>query len=192
MPLLDYVRYDDAPERVREALADSAYAGSEDRHLFYEMLSNSPSVIEARVEYFTHLMTGGTVPEREKELAYFTVALATGTRFVAATHGRYLVEDHGLDEDALAALARGDPSGLDDRDLAVVSFARAVVRDPDGIADDDLKALRAVGYDDENVMELLLLTCEAQTATTIVSATDMTLADRGEAEPAFLPEPFAL
>lgn len=192
MPLLDYVRPEDAPERVRAALADSAYADTEDRHLFYEMLSNSPSVIEARVAYFRQLMTGGAVPEREKELAYLTVALATDTRFVAATHARYLVEDHGFDEDVIAALARGDLSELDERDRAVVSFARDVVRDPDDIDDADLDSLRTVGYDDEGTMELLLLTCEARTATTIVSATDMALSDRGETEPAYFPETFEL
>ncbi|MFC6723280.1 carboxymuconolactone decarboxylase family protein [Halobium palmae] len=156
------------------------------------MLSNSPSVIAARVDYFRQLMTGGTVPAREKELAYFTVGLVTGTTFVAATHGRYLVEEHGLDEATAGSIARGELSELGDRDRAVVSFARAVTRDPTAVSDVDFETLRSVGYDDENTMELLLLTCEAQTAATIVAATGMALADRDESPPPYLPASFDL
>jgi alkylhydroperoxidase family enzyme len=192
MPHLDYVRYEDAPEEVREALEESAYAESEERHLFYEMLSNCPSVVGARADYFRELVKGGSLPAREKELAYLTVALVTDTEFVAATHGRYLVEDHGVAEGTVRSLAAGDLSVLDERDRAIVTFARDVVRESDGITVESFDALRAVGFDDETRMELLLLTCEAQTATTIVTATGMALADRGETAPEYLPSSFDL
>lgn len=192
MPLIDYVRHEDAPEAVREALSDSAYAETEERHLFYEMLANVPSVFEHRVEYFRELMTGGTLPKREKELAYLTVALVTDTRFVAATHARYLVDDHGFDPTTITALAGGDLSSLDDRERAVVEFARQVVRDPAAVPDADIEPLRAAGYDDSALVELLLLTCEAETATSIVRATGMALSDRGESEPTYLPDTFGL
>jgi alkylhydroperoxidase family enzyme len=192
MPRIDYVRYDDAPPEIRDALDESAYADSEDRHLFYEMLANVPSVFDRRVDYFGELMGGGAVPRREKELAYLTVALVTDTRFVAATHARYLVDDHDVSPGTITALAGGDPSGLSDREVAVVLFARAVTRDPDGVAEAQLDDLRAAGYDAGDIVELLLLTCEAGTATTIATVTGMALSDRGETEPTYLPDEFAL
>lgn len=94
IPLIDYVRFEDASKEVRETLEDAVYADSEDRHLFYEMLSNSPAVVGICAEYFKQLMTEGPVPASEKELAYFAVGLATDTRFVATTHGRCLVDEH--------------------------------------------------------------------------------------------------
>jgi uncharacterized peroxidase-related enzyme len=192
MPLVEYVRADEAPPAVREALADSAYADAEERHLFYEMLANVPSIFPSRVAYFRDLMGGGVVPAREKELAYLTVALVTRTRFVAATHARYLVDDHGVPEATVAALASGDPSPLGDRDRAIVAFTERVTRDPTALAEADVEALRAVGFDDGAVVELLVVVCEARTATTIVSATGMALADRGETAPAYLPEEITL
>ncbi|WP_227132843.1 carboxymuconolactone decarboxylase family protein [Halorubellus salinus] len=192
MPLIDYLAYEDAPERVRDALEGSAYAESEDRHLFYELLSNADAVLPARAEYFRTLMRDGDVPKREKELAYFAVAAVTDTRFVAATHGRYLVDEHGLDPAVVASVARGDLGALDPRDRAVVSFAATVARDPDAVNEADVDALRDAGYDDGQVVELLLLTCDAQSATSIVTAMDLSLADRGETEPSFLPDAFDL
>ncbi|WP_324761016.1 carboxymuconolactone decarboxylase family protein [Haloarcula sp. GH36] len=192
MPRIDYVRYDDASPEIRDALDESAYADAEERHLFYEMLANVPSVFDRRVEYFGKLMGGGAVPKREKELAYLTVALVTETRFVAATHAKYLVDNHDVLPETITALSGGDYSGLSDREQAVVSFTRAAVHDPDGVEDEKLAALRTAGYDDGDIVELLLLTCEAQTATTIATVTGMALSDRGETEPAYLPEEFAL
>jgi uncharacterized peroxidase-related enzyme len=192
MPLIDYVRPGSAPEEVGDALADSAYAETEDRHLFYEMLANVPSVLESRVDYFGDLVDGGVVSRQEKELAYLTVALVTGTRFVAATHARYLVDDHDLPESTITALASGDVSPLTDRERAVVAFARRVVRDPDGVTESDVDDLRAAGYDDGGIVEVLLTTCEAETATSIVAATGMALADRGATEPGYLPEEFGV
>lgn len=192
MARIDYIRYEDAPPEIRDALDESAYADTEDRHLFYEMLANVPAVFDRRVEYFGELMRGGSVPKREKEFAYLTVAIVTGARFVAATHARYLVDDHDVSPEIVTALAGGDCSGLSDRERAVVSFARETVRDPNAVPDERLDALRAAGYCDSDIVELLLLICEAQTATTIVTVTGMALSDRGETEPVYLPENFAL
>lgn len=192
MPRIDYVRADEAPPEIRDALGVSAYADTEDRHLFYEMLANVPSVFGRRIEYFGQLMSGGTVPRREKELAYLTVALVTDTRFVAATHARYLVDDHGVAPETITALADGDLSELSAREIAVVSFARRVTRNPGDVPDASLDDLRAAGYNDGGIVELLLLACEARTATTIVTVTGMALSDRGETEPAYLPDELAL
>lgn len=192
MPLIDYVSPEEAPQRVRDALANSAYADSEDRHLFYEMLANVPSVFESRIDYFGNLMGSGKVPRREKELAYLTVALVTDTRFVAATHARYLVDDHEVPEELITALATGDTSSFSDRDQAVISFAQQIVYDPSLVSEDDVARLHDVSFDEEAIVELLLLSCEAQSATTIVAATGMSLSDRGETEPRYLPAEFDL
>lgn len=192
VPLIDYVPYDEAAPAVRDALADSAYAESEDRHLFYELLSNADAVLPARAAYFRTMMRDGAVPLREKELAYFAVAVVTGTRFVAATHGRYLVEDHGLDPTTVEAVAGGDLSVLSGREAAVVEFARTATRRPEDVDEAMLQALRETGYDDGRIVELLLLIGDARTATTIVTAMRLELGDRGETEPAYLPERFDL
>jgi uncharacterized peroxidase-related enzyme len=192
MPLVDYLPYEDAPDNVRDALEGSAYAESEDRHLFYELLSNADAILPARADYFATMMRDGDVPKREKELAYFAVAAVTDTRFVAATHGRYLVDEHGVEPSTVAAIARGDLDALDARDQAVVSFAATVARNPDAVDEDAVDALRDAGYDDGEVVELLMLTCDAQSATSIVTAMDLSLADRDETEPAFLPDTFVL
>jgi len=192
VPLIDYVPFDDATQEVRAALADSAYAESEDRHLFYELLANADRVLPARAAYFGTMMRAGAVPLREKELAYFAVAVVTDTRFVAATHGRYLVDEHGFDPATAGAVAAGDRSGLSPREDAIVTFAETATRRPGEVDAALLEALRETGYDDGQIVELLLLIGDAATATTIVTAMGLELADRGETEPGFLPDSFDL
>jgi alkylhydroperoxidase family enzyme len=187
MPLIDYVRYEDASEEVSEALADSAYSEGEERHLFYELLSNAPHLIPTRAAYFRELMAGGVVPARQKELAYCTVGLVTDTPFVASTHARYLVDDHDVPPETIRSVADGDLAALDERDRAVVTFARTLVCDPASVSEATLRPLWEVGYDDAALMELTLLVCAAETATTISLAMDIALADRGDEPPAYLP-----
>lgn len=190
MPLIDYVRYEDAPVEVREALANSAYANSEERHLFYELLSNAPHLIPSRANYFRELMAEGVVPKREKELAYCTVGLVTGTTFVASTHARYLEDEHDVSPETIRSIADGDLDALDERDHAVIAFVQALVCDPASITESTLSSLREVGYGDTALMELTLLVCAAETATTISLAMNVTLADRGDEPLPYLPSSF--
>lgn len=187
MPHVDYVRLEDAPEPVRSSIDHSAYADEEDRHLFYEILANAPSIFAERVAYFRALMTEGVVDQRDKELAYFTVAVLTNCVYPASTHGRYLVEDYGVDPETVGAIARGEYDDLSDRDWLLVEFTRRAVEDPTGLTAEHYEQLREIGFNDEAIVEYLMLINAADTAATLTHALDVRLEDKGEQPPLYLP-----
>lgn len=186
MPHIDYVSLEEASAPIQEAIDCSAYAEQEDRHLFYEMLANAPSIFPERVEYFRALMTGGVVEQREKELAYFTVAAVTDCQYPASTHGRYLVEEFGMDEREIAAITRGAVDELSEQDRRLVEFTASVIDDPAGLTATDYERLRESGFDNDAIIELLMLINAAHTATTLTHALDIALADKGERPPSYL------
>ncbi|MFC4540510.1 carboxymuconolactone decarboxylase family protein [Halosolutus amylolyticus] len=187
MPHVDYVRLGDAPEEVRSSIDHSAYADEEDRHLFYEVLANAPSIFEERVAYFRALMTEGIVDQRDKELAYFTVATLTDCVYPASTHGRYLVEDYGTDPETVAAIIRSEYDELNDRDRFLVKFTRRIIEDPTDLTSEHYEHLREIGFDDEAIVEFLMLINAADTAVTLTHALDVRLGDKGEQPPSYLP-----
>lgn len=187
MPHVDYVRLEDAPEPVQLSIDHSAYADEEDRHLFYELLANAPSIFEERVAYFRALMTEGVVDQRDKELAYFTVATLTDCVYPASTHGRYLVEDYGMESETVGAIARGEYDDLDERNRLLVEFVRRVIEDPTGLMDEHYERLRENGFDDESIVEYLMLINAADTAATLTHALGVRLEDKGDQPPAYLP-----
>ena len=70
-------------------------------------------------------------------------SLAWGNRLAAAS-----------DATVAAGVLRGDDSGLDERERALARWARHVARDPNATTARDLAPLRAVGYDDAQVLAI--------------------------------------
>lgn len=187
MPHVDYVRLEEAPPSVQDAIDHSAYAEDEDRHLFYELLANAPSIFAERVAYFRALMTDGVVDQRDKELAYFTVATLTDCVYPASTHGRYLVEVYGMDPEDVGTIARGTYDHLTDRDSLLIEFTIRVIEDPAGLTAEHYDQLRDIGFTDEAIIEYLMLINAADTAVTLTHALDMRLEHKGEQPPSYLP-----
>ena len=53
-----------------------------------------------------------------------------------------------------AALLSGDDSALTEAEQALASWARQVVRDPNGTTTNDLEPLRRAGYDDAQIVAI--------------------------------------
>lgn len=70
-------------------------------------------------------------------------SLAWGNRLAAAS-----------DATVAAGVLRGDDSGLDQRERALARWARRVARDPNATTPHDVAPLRAVGYDDAQVLAI--------------------------------------
>jgi uncharacterized peroxidase-related enzyme len=58
------------------------------------------------------------------------------------------------DPDIAAGVIRGEDEGLTDQERALASWARKVARDPNGATQDDVDALRSVGFDDRQVFAI--------------------------------------
>jgi hypothetical protein len=67
-------------------------------------------------------------------------SLAWGTRLAGAAG-----------DDPAAGVLRGNDSGLEPAERALAAWARKLVRDPNGTHAGDVDALRAAGYDDEQI-----------------------------------------
>ena len=58
------------------------------------------------------------------------------------------------DGEVAASVLRGEDQGLDERERALARWARAVARDPNGTTPAHVETLRAVGYDDGQVLAI--------------------------------------
>ena len=63
-----------------------------------------------------------------------------------------------LDENLVAALRKDwRTAEVDDRDRAVLAYAEKLTLHPARVSKDDLDALRAVGYDDQGILQINLI-----------------------------------
>ncbi|WP_435333401.1 carboxymuconolactone decarboxylase family protein [Haloarchaeobius sp. TZWWS8] len=167
MALIDYVDLDDAEGRVAMLLAADAETFGRPS-LFARMLANEPSILEARARYVTKLRETGILDKRERELIYVVVSLAHDCEYCAVSHTRRLVEEVGMPQDRVDAIADGDRSSLSERERTILRFAERAATDPKQISDADVEALNDIGFDDADLVALTAVTATAVAATTIM------------------------
>ncbi len=179
MALVDYVDHETTDERTRRLLeADADYY---DRpSLFARAVANDHEAFAARSEYHRRLVVEGDLDTRLCELAYFAVSATNNCPYCVASHAEKLVAHEGVPPEGVEAILEDDLSAFDERERAVVEFARQVADDPRRVEAAHLDALRAVGFDDAAVVRLLLVASAAVAANTIADALNIHPQDRDE------------
>lgn len=177
--LLDYVDPDEAEGQARELLErDAEYYGVPS--LFARALVNNPEVFETRTDYHNSIVLEGEIDDHLGELIYLAVSAANECEYCTASHREVLLEYVGLPEKEVQALTGGDFSRFDETETAVLKFATQVARDPRRVSDDHIETLEEVGFDDAQIVRLLLMTTCAISANTIADALNVLPADREE------------
>lgn len=176
MPLIDYAIIDDLEEDTRELLNGAALPDG-NIPAFARMMANNPEVLKAAMSQFPVVMFGGDVDVGLKQLAFVTVSQLNDSPYCTATHGQQLVEALGYPMDTIEALAGGDDSVFTEEQRAVVAFARQAATNPQAVGNEHIEALREVGFDDADIIELVAAVAQASFANTIVETLGIEPAD---------------
>jgi uncharacterized peroxidase-related enzyme len=118
----------------------------------FRMVANSPAALEGYVSLMGALGKGA-LPAATRERVALAVADANACDYCLAAHvylGRNAAK---LDDEEIAANRRGTSN--DSHAAAAVRFARKVMQERGHVADEDLRAVRAAGYDDAQIIEIV-------------------------------------
>ena len=117
------------------------------------LLSVSPAALQGYLALLTAL-DGGALGAQTSERIALAVAEANGCQYCLSLHTDRARSRIGLDDAEITANRSG--SSNDPKAEAAVRFAAQLVRTQGAVGDDDLGALRAAGYGDEEVIEIVL------------------------------------
>jgi len=87
--------------------------------------------------------------DRDRGLLIAATASTLGDSVCSFAWGSRLAEV--ASPELSAAVLEGRDDGLDERERALVGWARRVARDPNAVTEDDVERLRDVGYDDGQI-----------------------------------------
>ena len=149
MPRIQPVQLTDAPGPSRQQLEGVQRALGMIPNLLKTM-AQSPAVLSAYLG-MSQALTSALTPALREQIA-LTVAGANYCRYCASAHTA-LGARVGLDADELKANLRGDAG--DPRARAALRFARAVVERRGWVRDEDLTDVRAAGFSDRQVAEIV-------------------------------------
>ena len=142
----------DAPEASRPLL-DAVKAQLGVVPNLFRMVANSPTALEGYVGLLGALGKGA-LPVATRERLALTVAETNGCDYCLSAHtylGKHVAR---LDDGEMAA--NRDASSGDARAAAALQFARAVVVRRGHVSDTEVRAVREAGYDDAQIIEIVL------------------------------------
>ena len=119
----------------------------------FRLVSTSPAALEAYLG-LSAALNKGTLPAATRERIALAVAEINGCNYCLSAHtylGKNLAK---LDDSEIAANRNGASS--DPKAEAALRFAGKVVRARGHVAEDDVRAVKAAGYDDAQVIEIVL------------------------------------
>lgn len=150
------------------------------------MWSLRPDALDKYLAFKKTVFFGGTTLGRVRE-ELLAVVLSRRTRcsYCAVTHGEFLREALGADPARVLAIARDYRSaGLDAADVAMLDFALKVTDAADQISAEDVEALRRAGFDETQVLDIILVAAYRNFMSRVVNAAGLTLEGRLAALPA--------
>lgn len=177
MPLIDYPDVATLDEQSRGML-EQMQTDRNEIPSFPHMLANNPAILEATSGQFFEVMYAGDLEPDLKQLAFVAVSQENDCPYCAASHGDELVNDFGLPETHLDAIADRDYAQFSDRERAVAEFARQGAIDPKRITENHVADLRDVGFDEADIIELLTVVAQAAFANTIADALNIHPSDQ--------------
>lgn len=118
----------------------------------FRLVSNSPAALEGYLG-LSGALSKGTLPAATRERIALAVAQVNGCDYCLSAH-TYLGKNLAGLDDAEMTANRGGRSNEPKADAAV-RFAAKVARDRGQISDGDMREVRAAGYDDAQVIEIV-------------------------------------
>lgn len=143
---------DDAPEASRPLLAAVKKQLGAVPNLF-RLVANSPAALEGYLG-LSGALNKGALPAPTRERIALAVAEINGCSYCLSAH-TYLGKNVAKLDDAEITANRSGAS-MDPKADAAVRFAAKVARERGHVSEDDLRAVKLAGYDDAQIIEIVL------------------------------------
>lgn len=120
------------------------------------LLGNDPDLLEAFWEHTNHMYNNGEVPFELKSKISLVVASVMKCEGCKFFHESAL-EHIGIENEQIADLKNLEiqETGFSETEAVVLKFAQKAAEDPHSIADEDLQALRDLGFSERELLEIL-------------------------------------
>ncbi len=118
----------------------------------FRLIANSPAALEGYLA-LSDALNKGVLPAQTRERIALAVAEINGCNYCLSAHtylGKHLAK---LDDAEITANRSGASNDL--KADAAVRFAAKLVRERGHVSEDDLRAVKAAGYDDAQVIEIV-------------------------------------
>jgi uncharacterized peroxidase-related enzyme len=137
----------DAQAIFDEDIAEDGYVMNVSRLWAY-----NPSLVTGLFDLMRQAFSEHRLSLRQRGILVAACASTLGDSYCSVAWGSKLA--NVSDPDTAAGVIRGSDEGLNDQERALASWARKVAKEPNASRQDDVDALRWVGFSDEQVFAI--------------------------------------
>lgn len=144
-------------ERLYQEMVASGFGAAGVPLHWFTSQATRPDILAGTWALVRSVLVQGQLPPTLKELIAMTISVQNSCRYCAVTHSGVL-EALGVDRSVVERAAQ-DPTLADFPPAyrAAVTFALKAARAPNAMTDEDYDALRAAGYGDGEILEIVMM-----------------------------------
>jgi alkylhydroperoxidase family enzyme len=114
--------------------------------------AHDPVALDALSDLLGHVTRAGSLTLRQRAILTTCCASTLGDSYCSLAWGKKLADDAGAE--VAAQVLSGDDAPLDTSERALAGWARQLARDPNSTTTDDVRELRAEGFDDTQIFAM--------------------------------------
>ncbi|OWT64113.1 CMD domain-containing protein [Candidimonas nitroreducens] len=123
---------------------------------YYRFLAHQPEVLKQRSEAYNAIMYApGGLARADRELGALTVSRINGCVYCASVHAQRFEQLAKRNDTVQQVFDDPRSAGTTDRERAVAHFAVQMTEDPSGLGPQAIQALKTVGMNDAEVLDLI-------------------------------------
>ena len=145
---------------------------------FFRVWAASPESLKGIWPVMNHILTSGRVGRRLKEMIFVTISSLKSCHYCEAAHHAFCLSI-GVKPEQIDRLIKNYTAETDDpREKAAIDFAVKLAKDSHSSSEQDFQTLRELGFDDEEIMEIIAMSGMAVFYNHLANATKINI-DKG-------------
>jgi uncharacterized peroxidase-related enzyme len=148
---------------------------------FFRVWATSPESLKGIWPVMNHILTSGRVGRRLKEMIFVAISSLKSCHYCEAAHHAFCLSI-GIKPEQIDRLIKNYTVETDDsREKAAIDFAVKLAKDSHSSSEQDFQTLRELGFDDEEIMEIIAMSGMAVFYNHLANATKINI-DNGFSE----------
>ena len=124
---------------------------------FFQVWAISPESLNGIWPVMNHILTSGRVGRKLKEMIFVAISSLKGCHYCEAAHHAFCLSI-GVTPNQIDDLIKNYTADTaDPKDKAAIDFAVRLAKDSHSSSEQDFQSLRELGFDDEEIMEIIAM-----------------------------------
>lgn len=145
---------------------------------FFRVWAISPESLKGIWPVMRHILCGGRVSRRLKEMIFVAISSLKSCNYCQDAHVAFCTTIGVPNEQIQSLIEHKSVEGGDEKEKAAIDFAVMLANDSHAANQDEINKMKSIGYDDEEIMEIIAMSGMAVFYNHLANATSI-MVDQG-------------